>query len=123
MTKELRFFMFAGKWYADVPNHTLEENEMVLGSDIALEILSEGTPEVTLVLSDTAAPDYLIRMYMVEHDSEGAWYQICGGTLFEDMLQELEGSVDVEQARIWICNVTHDVFGEHPEQIYIIDTK
>ena len=23
------------------------------------------------------------------------------------------------EPEVWICNVTHDVFGEHPEHIYI----
>ena len=41
MQKTVRFFKIgAGQqmgWYADVPNHTLEENEMVSGSDTILE--------------------------------------------------------------------------------------
>ena len=45
-----RFFKQDGKWYADVTNHTLEDNEMVGGADIALEIISEGHNEVTLDL-------------------------------------------------------------------------
>jgi hypothetical protein len=24
---------------------------------------------------------------------------------------------------VWLCNVTHDVLGEHPENLYIIDIK
>lgn len=107
MKLELRFFKQGGRWYADVPDHTLEENEMVLGSEIALELLANGKYELTLCLSDVAEPDYLLRMYRTEHDSDGAWYQLL---------------VDSDtQQEIWICNVTHDVFGEHPEQIYILD--
>ena len=34
--KTLRFFKENDKWYADVPDHTLEDNEMVFGSDILL---------------------------------------------------------------------------------------
>ncbi len=58
MIKTIRFFRldndYKAGWYADVPNHTLAENEMVAGS-----------------------------------------YEL------------------------WICNVTHDVLGEHPRSIYI----
>ena len=32
-----RFFKLNSRWYADVPNHTLEENEMVCGADTLLE--------------------------------------------------------------------------------------
>ena len=28
--KTIRFFKQDSRWYADIPNHTLEENEMVL---------------------------------------------------------------------------------------------
>ena len=41
MTTTLRFFKLDNRWYADVPNHTLAENEMVAGSDDFLR-LSQG---------------------------------------------------------------------------------
>ena len=34
----LKFFKHNNRWYADVPNPTLDENEMVAGAD---ELLSE----------------------------------------------------------------------------------
>lgn len=37
MKTEVRFYKENGKWYADIPNHTKEENEMVMGSDDALD--------------------------------------------------------------------------------------
>ena len=42
MEKKVRFFKQDNKWYADIPNHTLEDNEMVMGADIALDYVSEG---------------------------------------------------------------------------------
>ena len=48
---KLRFFKQDNKWYADVPNHTLEENEMVSGADTALELISDGHNEITLDLT------------------------------------------------------------------------
>lgn len=109
MTKDIRFFKLNGRWYADIPNHTLEENEMVMGSEVLLEKFANGSNEVTVKVSDIPVPDYLIRMYRTEHDSDGAWYQLT--------------VMSYESEQIWICNVTHDVFGEHPEEIYIIDIK
>lgn len=109
MIKEIKFFKLNGRWYADMPNHTLEENEMVMGSEVLLEKFANGSNDVTVKVSDKPVPDYLIRMYRTEHDSDGAWYQLV--------------VMSYESEQIWICNVTHDVFGEHPEQIYIIEVK
>lgn len=40
----------------------------------------------------------------IEHDSCGATYRV-------------ESSLATDL--VWICNVTHDVLGEHPHKIYI----
>lgn len=67
-----RFFKQDGKWYADVANHTLEDNEMVGGADIALEIISEGHNEVTLDLStEPLNNEPLLLFIMKEHDVFG----------------------------------------------------
>ena len=52
MEKIVRFFKQDNKWYADIPNHTLEDNEMVMGADIALEYLAEGRTELFITLTD-----------------------------------------------------------------------
>jgi hypothetical protein len=44
------------------------------------------------------------------HDEYGADYILAGP------LAERLGAVGSE---LWICNVTHDVLGDHPEAIYI----
>jgi hypothetical protein len=109
MTKDIRFFKQDGKWYADIPNHTLEENEMVMGTDNVLDIMSSGYNDVMIIVSDTL-PDYmyLLKLSRTSHDDNGAWYNVYGNTI--DVLGE-----------VWICNVTHDIFGEHPENIYVIN--
>ena len=122
MKTKVRFYKNEdNNWYADVPGHTLEENEMVMGSDAVLEMISNGNKaigsdaafdmisngkdEVILEVSDEPIVDYLAHFHMTEHDEDGASYESCGNA---DILGE-----------IWICNVTHDVLGEHPEDIYI----
>lgn len=105
MKTKVRFYKQDNIWYADVPNHTLEENEMVFGSDMALELLANGKDEVTLEIADEPIVDYTTHFHIKEHDDDGAFYQVCGDA---DNLNE-----------IWVCNVTHDVLGEHPEDIYI----
>ena len=109
MKTDVRFYKENGNWYADIPNHTKEENEMVMGSDAALDYLADGNNEITLTLSDEDTNDYVFHFNRAEHDDDGAYYQACGDY---DLLYP-----------IWICNVTHDVFGEHPENLYILKVK
>lgn len=109
MKKIVRFYKeendgFA-TWYADVPNHTKAENEMVMGSDVALDILANGKNELFLEVSDEPIIDALAHFTRTSHDDDGAFYQVCANADFLD--------------EIWICNVTHDVLGEHPVDIYI----
>lgn len=118
MTKTIRFYKISGGptrgWYADVQGHTMEENQMVSGSDVFLEVvdyMTGGDGEVRLTVSDDNAPGkHLVKLTRKEHDGEGATYSLSGP------LPRRFGATGTE---IWICNVTHDVLGEHPAMIYI----
>lgn len=123
MEKRIKFFKQDNKWYADVPNHTLEENEMVMGADIALDYLSNGKNEVFITVTDTDpgwnAP---LIFHRKEHDDDGAYYTMSG-ILFMDFLDNFAQELIGTRPEIWICNVTHDVFGEHPEHIYVLKVE
>ncbi len=110
---ELRFFKQNNCWYADVPNHTLAENEMVCGSDTLLETISQlllqGRLEVNIEFAQECE-NPLIQLDRCAHDDAGAHYTLSG---------ELPMRHNACGEKIWICNVTHDVFGEHPQQIFI----
>jgi len=107
-------------WYADVPGHTLAENQMVAGSDTFLEEVDKilgGRGEVTITVSDTCdvlAKPFLAKLSMISHNQWGATY-VLGGPLAKQY--------EAEGFRLWICNVTHDVLGEHPRCIYIYDIR
>ena len=106
----LKFFKHNDRWYADVPGHTLEENEMVAGAD---QLLSElctkcGFNDSISLDIDIAPKQPLITLKMIEHDSCGATYSVTSHMKFE-----------LDTKIVWICNVTHDVLGEHPEIIYV----
>ena len=123
METKLRFFKRDKKWYADVPNHTLEENEMIMGSDTARDLMSDNKDEIVLTLSDEDDEHSILTMTMKEHDSEGAYYTLSG-FLYNKFLDlfALDSSTlpsDITN-EIWICNVTHDVFGSHPKNIYLL---
>ena len=123
METKLRFFKRDKKWYADVPNHTLEENEMIMGSDTALDLMADNKDEIVLTLSDEDDKHSILTMTMKEHDSEGAYYTLSG-FLYNKFLDlfALDSSTlpsDITN-EIWICNVTHDIFGCHPKNIYLL---
>lgn len=120
--KTVRFFKINGGrdagWYADVPGHRLAENEMVAGSDDFLEAAdkmtgSDGEVHITLSDADEGAP-FLVRLKMKNHNQWGATYVLSGP------LAEKHHAVGFE---LWICNVTHDVLGEHPREIFIQNIK
>jgi hypothetical protein len=119
MEKVVRFFKQDDKWYADIPNHTLEENEMVMGADIALDYLAEGKTELNITLTDER-PEWNVPLELTrkDHDDEGAYYDVSG-ILFMDFMVDYGSAFTGFRPQVWICNVTHDVFGEHPEHIYI----
>ena len=120
MEKQVRFFKQEGKWYADVPNHTLEENEMVMGADVALDFISKGSDEVVLTLSDSKEESNpLLTLHLIDHDDEGGYYEPYG-FLYNRFMDEFDFSIEGFSNSIWICNVTHDVFGEHPEYINVV---
>ncbi len=122
MQKTVRFFKISVGpqmgWYADVPNHTLEENEMVSGSDIFLEgvnALKGGPGEVFITVSDDNTDGtFIAKLIMKAHNQWGATYILTG-----PMAQQY----DAVGFELWICNVTHDVLGEHPRSIYIHDIR
>ena len=119
MEKKVRFFKQDNKWYADIPNHTLEDNEMVMGADIALDYVSEGKDEIFITITDEY-PGWNVPLVFTkkEHDDEGAYYDVSG-IMLVNIIEEFGGMFVGSKPEIWICNVTHDVFGEHPDKIYV----
>ena len=123
MQKTVRFFKLENEWYADVPNHTLEDNQMVAGADTVLEEIDrngKNSGEVFLTVADRVDASslemipFLAKFVMKNHDMNGAEYILTG---------PLAGLYDAVGFVVWICNVTHDVLGEHPKSIYVIDIK
>ena len=124
METKLRFFKQDNKWYADVPNHTLEENEMV--ADTVLDLIADNKDEVILTLSDEDDKHSMLTMTIKEHDSEGAYYTISGFLYnkFLDLFDLDSSSVSFDITNeVWVCNVTHDIFGTHTNNIYVLNVE
>lgn len=85
---------------------------MVSGSDKFLDYISKGKLEVTLKISTVPrywSRDALMTLFMLKHDNGGATYHISSKD------DKINGQT------LWICNVTHDVLGEHPAYIFIYE--
>ena len=124
METKLRFFKQDNKWYVDVPNHTLEENEMV--ADTVLDLIADNKDEVILTLSDEDDKHSMLTMTIKEHDSEGAYYTISGFLYnkFLDLFDLDSSSVSFDITNeVWVCNVTHDIFGTHTNNIYVLNVE
>ena len=124
METKLRFFKQDNKWYADVPNHTFDENEMV--ADTALDLIAYNKDEVILTLSDEDDKHSMLTMTIKEYDSKGAYYTISGFLYnkFLDLFDLDSSSVAFDITNeVWVCNITHDVFGTHPNNIYVLNVK
>ena len=114
MEKYLEFFKQNGSWYADIPENTLDENEMLLGSDEFLEKVIGGHSRVAMNLSTEENGPYLVKMVISMHDDMGGEYLLSG-----PLIDEIEETGTSLPMTAWICNATHTVFGEHPDVIYI----
>ena len=97
---KILFYKEANRWYADIPNISKEDCEMVLGADSLLDRLSLGYDKVEVEFADIDSDSSIYRYHLTEHDEYGGVYTDGNETF-------------------WLCNVTHDVFGEHPNMLYI----
>lgn len=135
--KLIGFYKKNNKWYADLPGHTEEENEMVFGADVLCEswlkwlrelekdMGDDPRPDDRITLAVSAAndpvpehPDYCMHLTMNSHDEDGAEYIVTVGNKFVEWVDDGTQGFEVPTT-VWICNVTHDFFGEHPNHIYI----
>lgn len=116
--KHIEFYKKDGVWYADVPEHSEEENEMVAGADVFLDKISDGCSSVGLDVFDKIYPKARILLKRTDHDDYGATYIILDN---HRDAPALSGESQVFAGhKLWLCNVTHTFLGEHPEYISII---
>ena len=119
--KKIRFYKDNQKWYADVPQHTKAENIMVFGSDAFLECLSwylevknrKRIHDITITITDEKPKDYLFHLLRYAHNGYGANYSIIPSIDGEKYKMNVD--------KLWLCNVMHTVFQEHPKDIYITE--
>ena len=95
-----------GRWFVVLPKYDgdQEDLEMVEGADAFLNYLTGDGMYVTIDVSLEETNDNPIKLRLVAHDE-------IGGTYHTDNLRDFNED-------IWLCNVVHFLFGEHPEELY-----
>ena len=96
----ISFYKESDRWYADIPSVSKEDCEMVQGADLLLERLSLGYDKVDVDFSDVDSGSSIYRYHLTEHDENGGTYTNGNETF-------------------WLCNVTLEVLGEFPFEIYV----
>ena len=105
---EISFERFEdGKWYVVFPEYDgpQEDLEMVDGADKMLDALTADGMYVTLdvYLEEPSSNDFF-TLEQEAHDEDGSFYNVKD-------CKQYSGTV-------WLCNVVHEFFGNHPERIY-----
>ena len=101
-------------WYADVPGHTRDENELVGDTAEALDVIlnnRKGRWRFKIYVGTKKSPeDFLMHLTLIKHDQFGGTYKIVSR----------KGSKNgMLGFNVWLCNVTHDALGGHPKDFYI----
>lgn len=110
--KTLKFYKeIDGSWFVDLPEWegSKADLQMVAGADTMLDMIAEGEKEVRLNLSEKHFnnSDVLEFKSMAEDLGNGAYYKF-------EKYKGIEINHDV-----WLCDVTLEVFGHFPKQIFI----
>ncbi|MCH5345774.1 MAG: hypothetical protein J1E63_01615 [Muribaculaceae bacterium] len=96
-----------GRWYVVFPEYDgpQEDLEMVEGADKMLDALITDGMLVTIDVNlEQPAFQECFILDLKSHDDFGAYYSVNDCQQFTD--------------DVWLCNVVHEFFGEHPERIY-----
>ena len=103
MNKNLTFIKLSNRWFVDIPwDGMIEDLEMVSGSDLFLDTISNGKKIITLDISTSEVSDS-IKLTKVREDEIGAFYKIN--------TYEYKGE-------IWLCNVTKHLFDVFPDNFW-----
>ncbi len=105
----LTFRRDARGWAAEVPSHTRSENAMVAGADVVIERMSQGDDTVEVkfrtVESETLGKPLVTMTRLLHRNGYGAEYLVRGVTAIP--------------FPAYLCDVTHDITGEHPERLLV----
>ena len=101
-----------GRWYVVFPEYDgpFEDLEMVENADKMLDALTIDGLFVDLEINlDEPESGNYFTLEMEAHDDSGGYYNVL--------------NCDKFSGTIWLCNVVHEFFNEHPELIYCTEIE
>lgn len=109
MNTEFEFERYEdGRWYVVFPEYSgpHEDLEMVAGADRMLDALSTDGLYAKLSISESECDmdEDCFTLELEAHDDDGGWYNVIDCPSF--------------QGTIWLCNVVHEFFEDHPQILY-----
>lgn len=96
-----------GRWYVVMPEYEgfQDDLEMVENADKMLDALTSDGLYVTLDISlEKPSDNDYFELALEAHDEDGAFYNVEGCDRFS--------------GTIWLCNVVHEIFEDHPQRIF-----
>lgn len=99
-------------WYADVPSHTRSENAMVSGADKLCDLMAGGGNELIVRFRTVKDPNRKALCTLVRFThitGVGATY--------------LANGLSIIPFPVYLCDVTHNIVGEHPRRIWVYSIK
>ena len=96
-----------GRWFVILPewDGDQEDLEMVEGANKMLDSLTTDGMYSSLDISmEDPEDEDNFTLDIEAHDEDGAFYNVIGCDKFE--------------GTIWLCNVVHFVFGDHPDRLF-----
>lgn len=100
-------------WAAEVPTHTRSENAMVAGADVVVGQMAQGDNTVEIkfrTVESATLPRPLVTLTRFMHrNGYGAEYLVRGAAAIP--------------FPAYLCDVTHDITGEHPEKLFVYEVN
>lgn len=98
-------------WAAEVPTHSRRENSMVAGADVVIGRMAQGDNTVEIkfrtVESTTLSRPIVTLTRFMHRNGYGAEYLVRG--------------IASIPFPAYLCDVTHDITGEHPEKLFVYE--
>ena len=94
-----------GKWYIQYPEYDGDQEDLEMIGNAA-ELLDEMTTDGLYVTLDVNLEEvqYYCKLKLISHDEIGGTYEVLN---FKNFTED-----------VWLCNVVHYLYGEHPNEIY-----
>lgn len=94
-----------GRWFVVLPDYDGPQEDLEMIGNAA-KLLDEMTTDGLYVTLDVNLEEvqYYCKLKLISHDEIGGTYEVLN---FRNFTED-----------VWLCNVVHNLYGEHPNEIY-----